>query len=71
MTNIGTKPTVSTDQVIGVETNLFDYEEDAYGKHIKVKLLHFIRPEMKFESIEALSKQMESDAQFSKSMLML
>ena len=71
VTNIGTKPTVSTDQVIGVETNLFDYEEDAYGKHIKVKLLHFIRPEMKFESIEALSKQMESDAQFSKSMLML
>ena len=71
VTNIGTKPTVSTDQVIGVETNLFDYEEDAYGKHIKVKLLHFIRPEMKFESIEALSKQMENDAQFSKSMLML
>ena len=62
----------------GVYASITQIDGKEYGgvtnigtKHIKVKLLHFIRPEMKFESIEALSKQMESDAQFSKSMLML
>ena len=71
VTNIGVKPTVSDESMVGVETNLFGYEGDAYGKQIQVRLLHFIRPEMKFENIEALAKQMESDAEFSKSMLML
>lgn len=71
VTNIGTKPTVSDDITINVETNLFDYSSEAYGKNIEVQLIHFIRPEMKFASIEALKKQMENDAQFSKSMLMI
>lgn len=37
----------------------------------EVKLLHFLRQEMKFENIEALKKQMESDASFAKEMFML
>ncbi len=71
VTNIGTKPTVSDDFMVNVETNLFDYSDDAYGKNIEVQLIHFIRPEMKFASVDALKKQMEKDAQFAKSMFML
>jgi len=71
VTNIGVKPTVSDDLAINVETNLFEYSGDAYGKNIEVQLMHFIRPEMKFASVEALQKQMENDAEFSKSMFML
>ena len=71
VTNIGTKPTVSDDFIVNVETNLFDYSDDAYGKNIEVQLIHFIRPEMKFASVDALKKQMEKDAQFAKSMFML
>lgn len=71
VTNIGTKPTVNDDFMVNVETNLFDYSDDAYGKNIEVQLIHFIRPEMKFASVETLKKQIENDAQFAKSMFML
>lgn len=60
ITNIGTKPTVEGTR-IGVETYIYDFDEDAYGKSAKVSLLQFKRPEMKFDSVEKLKKQMESD----------
>jgi riboflavin kinase/FMN adenylyltransferase len=68
VTNIGVKPTVSDANSISVETYLFDYDRDSYGKQISVDILHFIRPEMKFDSLDALTRQMESDAEFAKSM---
>lgn len=71
VTNVGTKPTVSDDFEISVETNIFDFDRDIYGKSINVSLMHFLRPEMKFESIEALQKQMKSDAEFARDMFMV
>ena len=71
VTNVGTKPTVSDDFEISVETNIFDFDRDIYGKSINVSLMHFLRPEMKFESIEALQKQMTSDAEFARDMFMV
>lgn len=60
ITNIGTKPTVEGNKM-GVESYIYDFNEDAYGKYIKVSLLEFKRPEMKFESVDALKAQMQSD----------
>lgn len=71
VTNVGTKPTVSDDFEISVETNIFDFDRDIYGKSINVSLMHFLRPEMKFESIEALKNQMKSDAEFARDMFMV
>ena len=71
VTNLGTKPTVSDGYEISVETNVFYFDKDVYGNKVEVKLLHFLRQEMKFESIEALKKQMESDASFAREMFML
>lgn len=71
VTNVGTKPTVSDNFEISVETNIFDFDRDIYGKSINVSLMHFLRPEMKFESIEALQKQMKSDADFARDMFMV
>mgnify|MGYP000038389405 FL=1 len=71
VTNVGTKPTVSDDFEISVETNIFDFDRDIYGKSINVSLMHFLRPEMKFESIEALQNQMKSDAEFARDMFMV
>lgn len=48
---------------VGVETNLFDYDGDLYGQEIQVYLHHFMRPEQKFESLEALKKQIASDVE--------
>ena len=61
MTNIGRKPTVSDSGRVGVETYIYDFDEDVYGKYIEVRLLEFMRPEMKFEGVEQLKAQIHSD----------
>ena len=61
ITNIGYKPTVNEEKVLGAETYLYDFAQDIYGKEITVKLFSFKRPEMKFESIEELKAQMAKD----------
>ena len=63
VTNIGVKPTVGSDKA-GVETYLFECDEDLYGLNAKVELLHFQRPEQKFSSIEELKEQLEKDKKF-------
>ena len=60
ITNIGVKPTVDGENLT-VETNLFDCDEDLYGKKARVSLLHFSRPEMQFASVDELKKQMNRD----------
>ena len=60
VTNIGVKPTVSGTE-LGIETCLFDCSKDLYGKQLRVELLHFARPEKKFDSIEELANQIERD----------
>ncbi|MBU5459833.1 bifunctional riboflavin kinase/FAD synthetase [Anaerostipes sp. MSJ-23] len=64
ISNIGTKPTIEGKKHMGVETYIFDFEKNIYHKEICVELLYFKRPEMKFESLDALSQQMHTDAQF-------
>lgn len=71
VTNLGTRPTIDDSPLLSVETNLFDYESDAYGHYIEVQLMHFLRQEMKFDSVDTLKKQMESDASFAREMFML
>ncbi len=61
LSNIGRKPTVSPDLPVGVETYIYGTHDDIYGKEIEVRMLDFFRPEMKFESIEALQAQVLSD----------
>lgn len=71
VTNVGTKPTVTDENIMGIETNLFDFNETVYGETVETKLMHFIRLEMKFDSLEQLKKQIESDIAFAKTMFML
>lgn len=66
ITNVGTKPTVEELPVKGVETYIFDFDRDIYDKMIEVELLHFCRPEMKFDSVEHLKEQMLKDISFGK-----
>lgn len=61
MTNIGRKPTIEGEHPAGVETYIYDLDQDLYGKWIEVRLLSFLRPEMKFNGIEELKRQVLSD----------
>ena len=60
---MGTKPTVEkgADPPVLVETYLYDFARDIYDTFITVRLLHFHRPERKFESLEALRAQLLQD----------
>lgn len=61
ITNIGTKPTVSGEKVMGVETYIYNFHENVYGKEAEIYLLHYKRPEMRFDGVEELKAQMASD----------
>lgn len=61
ITNIGCKPTVTNSKKVFAETNILDFNEDVYGKNITVKLLHFSRPEHKFESLDKLKDRIQID----------
>ena len=61
ITNVGVKPTVEEHAAKDVETNIVDFDQDIYGKLIRVELLHYRRPEMQFASLDDLRKQMEKD----------
>lgn len=61
ITNIGCKPTVSSEEIRGVETFIFDYQDNLYGKIIEVDLYRYERPELKFNTIEELKEKMDED----------
>lgn len=61
ITNIGKKPTVNHTKAMGVETYIYNFNEDVYGKQAIVKLLSFHRPEMKFDGVDSLKKKMMED----------
>lgn len=62
ISNIGVKPTVEV-PFAGVETYLFECNENLYGKEAWVEFYHFMRPECKFDSVEELREQIQRDAQ--------
>lgn len=64
ITNIGRKPTVEGGSPVGAETFIYGINEDIYGKTIEVQLLHFLRPERRFEGLEQLKAQIENDREY-------
>ena len=62
MMNIGMNPTVNGNTE-PIEVHFFNFHEDLYGEIIQIDLLHRIRDEEKFESVEALKHQLAKDKQ--------
>lgn len=60
MMNIGFRPTVDG-KTQTIEVHLFNLNEDLYYQKLKIKVLHWLREEQKFESVEILKKQLEKD----------
>jgi riboflavin kinase / FMN adenylyltransferase len=59
--NIGMRPTVGSPEP-RLEAHLFDFDGDLYGRHLRVALVDFIRPERKFSGLDALKAQIANDA---------
>jgi riboflavin kinase/FMN adenylyltransferase len=59
--NLGIRPMWQTAEPM-LEAHLFGFTGDLYGRKIRVQLIDFLRPEAKFDSVEALVAQMDRDA---------
>lgn len=62
--NIGLRPTVEDPTRVNCETHIIGFAGDLYGRPLKVEFLKFIRPEQKFESVEALTAAIRRDTAF-------
>ncbi|MCR5106666.1 MAG: bifunctional riboflavin kinase/FAD synthetase [Lachnospiraceae bacterium] len=66
ITNIGAKPTVVKndgvfENVVGVETYMYNFDREIYGDDLLVSLYHYVRGEKDFGSVEALKEHMGKD----------
>ena len=59
-TNVGVRPTVNGSGVT-IEAHLLDFDEDIYGEEVRLEFVRRIRPEMKFDGLDALKGQILAD----------
>lgn len=59
--NVGTRPTVDDGKKVILETHLFDFNQDIYGKYVEVHFKQKIRDEVRFDSLTELKQQIEKD----------
>lgn len=61
VTNVGVRPTVNEGERVSVESHLLDYSGNLYGRQARVEFYHFLRPEMRFDSLRELGEQIHRD----------
>lgn len=61
ITNVGKTPTFKTDDLIKIETHIFDFSQEIYDEEITVEFLKFIRSERKFSGIDEIKHQIALD----------
>ena len=66
--NVGFRPTVNG-QKCQLEVHIFDFDGDLYGRNVEVELVAKIRDEQPFQSLDALKKQINNDADKAKALL--
>jgi riboflavin kinase/FMN adenylyltransferase len=66
--NVGIRPTFDPPKEL-LETYFFDFSEDLYGVEIEVAFHHFLRPEAKFDTLDALIDQMAKDCDRARELL--
>ncbi len=60
--SLGTRPAVERDGKLLLEVHLFDFSGDLYGKRVRVEFLQRLREERHYDSLEALTAQIDLDA---------
>lgn len=68
VTNVGVRPTIGTGEFHS-ETCILGFSGDLYGRQIRVTLLRYLRPERKFQDLDALRAAMTADAAAAKEVL--
>jgi riboflavin kinase/FMN adenylyltransferase len=61
VTNVGVRPTVASSGAVSVETHIFNFDRDLYGKSLRLGFVQRLRDERAFESLDALRAQIDAD----------
>jgi riboflavin kinase/FMN adenylyltransferase len=61
MLYIGKRPTLHNGENISLEVNIFDFNEDLYGKSLTAEFIDFVRPDQKFSDMETLAMHIRQD----------
>ncbi|MDR2937954.1 MAG: bifunctional riboflavin kinase/FAD synthetase [Prevotellaceae bacterium] len=69
MLNIGTRPTVNSENAQSIEAHIFDFSEDIYGSEITVTFVERLRNERKMSSLDELKMQLKEDEMQAKKIL--
>jgi riboflavin kinase/FMN adenylyltransferase len=66
--NFGRRPTFNKSDVL-LEVHVFDFDENLYNRNLRVGLIGFIRPEQKFDGLDALKAQLAKDCETAREIL--
>ena len=61
MLNIGHRPTINNGTDLSIEVHILDFEGDIYNQPMRIEFIEFLRPEVKFDSVDELIAQMHKD----------
>lgn len=61
MLNIGHRPTLNNGTDLSIEVHILDFQDDIYQQKMRIEFIGFLRPEMKFNSVNELILQMQKD----------
>ena len=61
VTNVGTRPTFVDEREVVAEAHLLDFEGDVYGRRVELSFEHHLRPERRFDGVDALREQIGVD----------
>lgn len=69
MLNIGERPTIDSSHTQSIEVNIFDFNDDLYGQQVTIHFIARLREEQRFDSREALIRQIEQDEETARNIL--
>ena len=64
MLNIGYRPTINNGTDLSIEVHILDFQDDIYHQKMRIEFIDFLRPEMKFNSVDELVLQMQKDKEY-------
>ena len=67
--SFGIRPTIGADEEPVLEAYIFDFSGDLYELHLRIQLIDYIRPELKFDGLDALTAQIEDDCRVARGIL--
>ena len=67
--SVGVNPTVGALPAPLLEAHVFDFDGDLYGRVVEVQMIAFLRAEAKFESMDAMARQIEADSAQARTLL--